>query len=74
MRENTDQKKLRIWIHFTQSLLFLICINDVSEVFPTNVRLFAENVSLFSVDDNINLAATNLNSDLIKINVWVNGK
>ena len=36
----------------------------------TNVRLFAEDILLFSVVDNINLSTTNLNSDLSKINVW----
>ena len=34
--------------------------------------LFADDVSLFSVIDNINLSATNLNSDLCKINTWAN--
>ena len=36
-------------------LLFLIYINDLSEGLTTNVRLFADNVSLFSVVDNNNL-------------------
>ena len=49
-------------------LLFLIYINDISEGLTTNVRLFADDVSLFSVVDNNNLSATNLNSDLSKIN------
>ena len=49
-------------------LLFLIYINHLSEGLTTNVRLFAEDVLLFSVVDNINLSATSLNSDLSKIN------
>ena len=53
-------------------LLFLIYINDLSECLTTNAKLFADDVSLFSVVDNINLSATNLNSDLSKINVWAN--
>ena len=53
-------------------LLFLIYINDLSDGFTTNARLFADDVSLFSVVDNINLSATNLNSDLSKINAWAN--
>ena len=50
-------------------MLFLIYINDLSEGLITNVRLFADDFSLFSVVDNINLSTTNLNSDLSKINV-----
>ena len=53
-------------------LLFLIYINDLSDGLTTNARLFADNVSLFSVLDNINLSATNFNNDLSKINAWVN--
>ena len=51
-------------------LLFLIYINDLSEGLTTNVRLFADDVSLFSVVDNNDLSATNLNSDLSKIIAW----
>ena len=53
-------------------LLFLIYINDLSDGLSTNARLFADDVSLFSVVDNINLSVTNLNSDLSKINAWAN--
>ena len=53
-------------------LLFLIYINDLSDGLSTNARLFADEVSLFSVVDNINLSVTNLNSDLSKINAWAN--
>ena len=52
------------------SLLFLIYINDLSDSLTTNVRIFADNVSLFSVVDNISLSATTLNSDLSKINAF----
>ena len=51
-------------------LLFFIYINDLSEGLTTNVRLFADDVSFFSVVNNNNLLATNLNSDLSKINAW----
>ena len=54
------------------SLLLSIYINDLSDGLTTNVRLFADDVSLFFVVDNINLSATNLNSDLTKINDWAN--
>ena len=36
-------------------LLFLIYINDLSEGFAANARLFAENVLVFSVVHNVNL-------------------
>ena len=66
----TFDKDGTIWTHFTQWLLFFICINHLSEGFTTNVRVFAENVSLFSVVNNISLSATNLNRDLSKIDAW----
>ena len=47
-------------------LLFLVYINGLSGGLTTNARLFADDVSLFSVVDNINLSATNLNNDLSK--------
>ena len=53
-------------------LLFFIYINDLSEGLTTNAKLFEDDVSLFSVVNNINLSATNLNSDLSKINAWAN--
>ena len=52
--------------------LFLVYINNLSDGLTTNSRPFADDVSLFSVIDNINFSATNLNCDLSKINVWVN--
>ena len=45
-------------------LLFLIYINDLSDSLTTNARPLANDVSLFSLADNINLSATYLNSDL----------
>ena len=53
-------------------LLFLNYINDLSKGPTTNAKLFADDVSLLPVVDNINLSATNLNSDLSKINAWAN--
>ena len=52
-------------------LLFLIYLYKKSfRRLTTNARLFADDVSLSSVVNNINLSATNLNSDLSKINAW----
>ena len=53
-------------------LVFLIYINDLSDGLTTNARLFADDVSLFPVVENINLLGTNLNNDLSKINAWAN--
>ena len=54
-------------------LLFLIYIRDISESLTTNAKLFVDNISLFfSVIDNTNLSATNLNSDLSKIKAGAN--
>ena len=46
-------------------LLFLVYINNLSDGLTTNARLFADDVSLFSV-------VTNLSNDLSKINAWTN--
>ena len=51
-------------------LLFLIYINDLSEGLSSNVKLFADDTSLFSVIHDSNTSALELNSDLTKINRW----
>ena len=51
-------------------LLSLIYVSDLSDDLTTNAMLFADDVSLFSESNNINMSATNLNSDLRKINSW----
>ena len=52
-------------------LLFLIYINDLSDYLTSNVKLFADETSLFSVVYNVNISARELNDDLKKINKWV---
>ena len=48
-------------------LLFLIYINDLSDDLMSNVKLFADDTSLFSVVHDVNTSSTNLNNDLRKI-------
>ena len=49
-------------------LLLLICINDLSDNFASNAKLFADDTSLFSVVHDVNTSAEELNDDLKKIN------
>ena len=51
-------------------LLFLVYINDLPDGLTTNARLFADDVLLSPVVDNIDLSTTNLNNDLSKTNAW----
>ena len=52
-------------------LLFLIYINYLTEGLTTNVKLFADDTSLFSVVHDIQTYANDLNKDLKLINNWV---
>ena len=51
-------------------LLFLIYINDLSDNLASNPKLFADDTSLFSVVENVNVSSRNLNNDLQKITDW----
>ena len=51
-------------------LLFLIYINDLSDNLSSNVKLFADDTSLFSVIHDTNISAGELNEDLKKISEW----
>ena len=51
-------------------LLFLIYINDLTDGLTTNVKLFADNTSLFSVVHDTQTSANDLNKDLKIINNW----
>ena len=48
----------------------MVYINDLSNGLTSNPKLFADDTSLFSVVQNINSTANDLNSDLIKISDW----
>ena len=51
-------------------LLFLIYINDLSDGLKSECKLFADDTSLFSVVNDINTSASDLNEDLEKIGNW----
>ena len=48
-------------------LLFLIYINDLADSLSSNAKLFADDTKLFSVVQNANTTAKDLNNDLVKI-------
>ena len=51
-------------------LLFLLYINDIVKNIGSNIRLFADDTSLFIIVDNPTTAALCLNSDLEKLSCW----
>ena len=51
-------------------ILFLIYINDLADGLLSNVKLFADDTSLFSVVHNPNTTVKDFNNDLAKINSW----
>ena len=58
------------WGSIPGPLLFSIYINDLSGSITPNVKLLADETSIFSTVHDINYSASNLNSDLQKISVW----
>ena len=51
-------------------MLFLIYIIHLSNNLPSNVKLFANGISLFFVIHNINVSVGELNENLNKISEW----
>ena len=49
-------------------LLFLVYINDLPDGLKTNAKLFADDTSLFSIVNDVNVSYNELNSDLSEIN------
>ena len=51
-------------------LFFLIYINDLSWDISSTVKLFADDTSIFSVYDDVNVSVVQLNNGLLKISKW----
>ena len=51
-------------------MFFFIYINNLPLGLTTNVKLFADDNSFFSVAKNASVYATRLNNDLVKIQDW----
>ena len=51
-------------------LLFLLYINDITDVVSTNIRLYADDSSIFTVGKDSEKIAQELNSDLEQISKW----
>ena len=52
-------------------LMLLIYINGLPDTLSTNVKLFAEDTSLFSVVHDITTSSSHLNYDLHRVREWV---
>ena len=48
-------------------LFFLIYINDLSKDVSSTLKVFANDTSIFSVVDDVNVSVVQLNNDLFKI-------
>ena len=51
-------------------LFFLVYINDLAVGLKCNVKLFADDISLFTVVEDLNTAASDMNHDLDLISQW----
>ena len=73
---NSDWRNLKAGVpqgSILGPLLFLIYVNDLPQGLKSTVKLFADDVSLFSIVDNNPLHSANiLNDDLETINRWSN--
>ena len=64
---NTSRGASRI---YSWTIFFLIYINDLTDELKCNVKLFADDTSIFRVVDDPNVAASDLDHDLKVIELW----
>ena len=55
---------------FLGPLLFLIYINDLPDGLSSNCKLFADDMSLFSIVHDLTISSSELYNDLAKISEW----
>ena len=73
VKENPDRKKIATSYagvrqeSILRPLLFLIYIHDLNNNLSSSIKFFADNTSLFSVVNDVNLSEFHLNSDLKNI-------
>jgi hypothetical protein len=53
-------------------LLFIIYINDIVDGINSNIRLFADDTSIYVIVDDPATVAYEINHDLDKISTWAN--
>ena len=51
-------------------LFFLIYINDLTKIISSTNKLFADDTSIFSIVNDIDVSEHELNSDVRKISMW----
>ncbi len=71
MEENLNgHPSYQVYLRVLGPLLFLIYINDLTDKISLNIRLFADDSSLFLKITDVNLAHRILTEDLEKITAW----
>lgn len=53
-----------------EPLLFLVFINDIVDEVNCNIKLFADDTSIFAIVENPLVASISLNSDMSRIHRW----
>ena len=54
-------------------LFFLICINDLTKDISSTNKLFADDIYIFSIVNDIDVSEHESNSDLREISMWAYG-